>query len=85
MRNAAGRLEIRILAMDEELFLVIMGLRTKHPITPGLIPLFLSSSIIPELIPLYPGSGAAAFEILILFSRVKAIFPLRAVNCTHPK
>lgn len=41
LRNAGERLGITILVCDKELFLVIMGLKTKYL---GFIPLFSSSS-----------------------------------------
>lgn len=63
LRDAAERLEIRILVLEEQLFLVIMGLRTKHPVIPGLIPL-------------YPGSGAAALKFLSTFLKSYSVLGL---------
>lgn len=75
LRNEGERLGIRILVLDQELFLVIMELRTKHP--------GLGSFHYSQPHPITPGLWSCFFEILTFF--VKVIFCLMAVRCTHPK
>lgn len=75
LRNAGERLGIRILVLDEELFLVLMRLRTKYP---GLGSFHYSwaHSINLKLIPLYPGSGATSLKFFSSFLKSCSVLGL---------